>query len=139
MKFTSEDLMKAMGLQVGDRIRVGNDILTVQMEKDVPVLKPKYKSIECISLENINYLSLGFLVERDYEILQRPKRVGNLKCRDVCEDCNKCPLRIICSDYFDELNNFYQVLEQYKVSAGDLFDQEIYDLLKARLDKEVVE
>lgn len=145
MKFTSEDLMKAMGLQVGDRIKITMQFYGGLVKTGLYEIT-KFGSLKCLpNQDKKDYLIefAGCKIETlineavDYEILPRPKRVGDLKCRDVCEDCNKCPLRIICSDYFDELNNFYKVLEQYKVSAGDLFDQEIYDLLKSRLDKVV--
>ena len=65
------------------------------------------------------------------------KKIGNLKCGDV-KDCEDCPFKVIdCGEaddlkihtytLFDILNNWY---EKYK-------DQEIYKILKARLDKEV--
>lgn len=70
---------------------------------------------------------------------KEPKKIGNLKCGDV-EDCEDCPFKVIdCGEaddlkihtytLFDILNNWY---EKYK-------DQEIYKILKARLDKEVLE
>ena len=68
---------------------------------------------------------------------KEPKKIGNLKCGDV-KDCEDCPFKVIdCGEaddlkihtytLFDILNNWY---EKYK-------DQEIYKILKARLDKEV--
>ena len=72
MKFTSEDLMKAMGLQVGDKIKIdlGYTFEIVQNGK-------------IISLESLGegyYTDLEFLVDTEFEILPRPKRIGELKC-----------------------------------------------------------
>lgn len=75
------------------------------------------------------------LVDQDFEILPRPKRVGDLKCCEECGYCEKCPIIAICNGKWE--TTLYQILEYWKES--DNFDQEIYDLLKARLDKEVVE
>ena len=131
MKFTSEDLMKAMGLQVGDRIRVNNKTYTIA------------KSEECqgawIGYENENgWHNLDYLINGDdYEILPRPKRVGNLKCGEVDFKCSECPIRAVClpNEKTDE-QTFYAELELWNKYAND---QEIYDLLKDRLDKEVLE
>lgn len=127
MKFTSEDLMKAMGLQVGDRIRVNNKTYTIA------------KSEECqgawIGYENENgWHNLDYLINGDdYEILPRLKRFGELKCEEI--DCKKCPLRTIrCLGNYNE--NLFGRLEYFKTTSD--FDQEIYNLLKARLDKEVL-
>ena len=129
MKFTNEDLMKAMGLQVGDKIKIdlGYTFEIVQNGK-------------IISLERLGegyYTDLEFLVDTDFEILPRPKRVGQLTCREI-KDCRTCPLWWICFIKIqakDEMEtSLYEMLESFVVT-----DQEIHDLLKARLDKEVVE
>ena len=84
--------------------------------------------------------SLWFSKRRklDFEILPRPKRVGELKCGEL--ECQECPLRTIRCDK-DDIDikdcSLYYILESVLVGAE--FDQEIYDLLKARLDKEVEE
>ena len=79
-------------------------------------------------------------VLKDFEILPKPKRVGDLKCNEF-DDCSKCPLRSICSILIYDVVDitFYEILEKYIKSGKSSFDQEIYDFLKARLDKEVEE
>lgn len=128
MKFTSEDLMKAMCLQVGDRIKFNdvdwdNHIYKIVVEDGLYLIKT--------DLEQSS--PLYNLLNRKFEILPRLKRVGDLKCDDF--ECSKCPLRYICSfnnQSFATNNNLFDILELFKCD-----DQEIYDLLKARLDKEV--
>ena len=65
MKFTSEDLMKAMGLQVGDRIKFYNEVLTIV---EIP---------NNIGIENDTGLyNIDILLNKDFEILPRPKKLG---------------------------------------------------------------
>lgn len=131
MKFTSEDLMKAMGLQVGDKIKIdlGYTFEIVQNGK-------------IISLKRLGedyYTDLEFLVDTEFEILPRPKRVGDLKCGEI-DDCSKCPIRTLpcCNKVDCKSRTLYKLLNMWNDEYTS-FDQEIYDLLKARLDKEVVE
>lgn len=147
MKFTSEDLMKVMGLNVGDRVKVYAHITErFEVIRDKPgitvaigrVLTKKYpiflRNLEDDSLEEIEYL-----IDQDYEILPRTKRVGDLSCREmfVKSGCSGCPVRNICNEYVSDVEiteKLYAFLEAYQVNAENHFDQEIYDLLKARLD-----
>lgn len=129
MKFTSEDLMKAMGLAVGDKVIINNN------------KKPSYEVIKEQNIHKLKSISLGtihplyYLINTTFEILPRPKRVGDLKCGEYGEhNCASCPIRAICvsDEYNDE--TLYSKLE---LSHKFAKDQEIYELLKARLDKEV--
>lgn len=136
MKFTSEDLMKAMGLQVGDRVKtdLGNIfIITRHIEEGI-----------VITNENAGcYSSLEFLVDTEFEILPRPKRVGDLKCEYYVNCDDGCPLCWLCTHYdrnmlskeIREDFNLYDILNAHDFD----FDDEIHNLLKARLDKVVEE
>ena len=129
MKFTSEDLMKAMGLAVGDKIKFYNEVFTII--ENIP---------NYIGIENDTALyNIDILLNKEFEILPRPKRVGDLKCTDEIE-CKYCPLRMAnCTR--TKNSTLYKLLEEIKGIAlsGDYFDQEIHDLLKARLDREVTD
>ena len=142
MKFTSEDLMKAMGLQVGDRIKVKFDICSPYYQDTVDCICEIIKNIKgSIMVINSNNQTMFIhnLVDMDYEILPRPKRVGDLKCDDF-EDCINCPLRLSECCYQEEYTLYETLAEIKEISTNtNRFDQEIYDLLKARLDKEVTE
>ena len=127
MKFTSEDLMKAMGLQVGDRVKVkyhyGDEIFTIiKQERNILFVNDDFKE------------SIIDVMDWEYEILPKTKRIGDLKCEQYC---NGCPL-IALQCFDDETKNkpFYEVLDY---ALPRYHDTEIYDLLKARLDKEVKE
>lgn len=136
MKFTSEDLMKTMGLQVGDRIKVTFKDDTIEEYEII-----KYDNGNIILHDDFHGYDdhVGYLLDNEIEILPRPKRVGNMKCDDY-EGCINCPLRLIECCY-NESYTLYESLEEVKEisSNNNRFDQEIYDLLKARLDKEVIE
>ena len=129
MKFTSEDLMKAMGLNVGDKIIVNENE------------KPSYEVIKEQNIHKLKSIHFGttyplsYLINMNFEILPRPKRVGDLKCSQF-DTCETCPLQFICNLYdspFNDNNSLYNILTKI-----DVYDQEIHDLLKARLDKEVL-
>ena len=128
MKFTSEDLMKAMGLQVGDRIKIDNKIFEIYISPQ--------NELRCVNIHNSNnHFYFKNLIDKDIEILPKPKYVGDLICNET--DCKNCPMKCLeCLEYIDTPETIYERLkrwyEYYK-------DQEIYDLLKARLDKEVKE
>lgn len=117
MKFTSEDLMKAMGLQVGDTIILNGKTHTFKTDKSGKLL---YKNV------------LKMLIDVDFDILPRPKRVGDTLCKQYCSGC---PL-IALQCFGDDTKNkpLYEVLDY---ALPRYHDQEIHDLLKARLDKEV--
>ena len=134
MRFTSEDLMKAMGLSVGDRIKisVANNEFIYEIRlnaENKPYLLNEQNLINCGDVHS--------LIDMEFEILPRPKRVGDILCKD-CE-CVECHLR--CLPYCNQLDNGKKTLFNTLNSWNkyDTFDQEIHDLLKARLDKEVKE
>ena len=138
MKFTSEDLMKAMGLSVGDRVKVklgiGLDFLSNSKNYVVEIFKDT-TGIIMIKNDKNQSIFLTNLIGYDFEILPRPKRVGDILCKD-CE-CVECHLR--CLPYCNQLDNgkktLFNILDGW--NEYNSFDQEIHDLLKARLDKEV--
>jgi hypothetical protein len=124
MKFTSEDLMKAMGLSVGDKVKIGKLAYIIDFDC---VLRGIGHN------EDLDCYGIHMLVGTEYEILPKPKRVGDLKCDDF--ECCDCPLNYICSLYGWSLatnDSLFEILESFNCD-----DQEIYDLLKARLDKVV--
>ena len=134
MKFTSEDLMKAMGLAVGDRIKVKTYDNFEEVFETYEVMQKAgdtyLQSIDCGFID-----SFAYLIDQDFEILPRPKRVGDLKCEEL--DCRNCPIRVICLEDRHISNSLYFNLELYNNDQCINFDQEIYDILKKRLDKEV--
>lgn len=66
------------------------------------------------------------------------KTLGNERCNCLC---NICPIRSICNGTeLDSLLGFrtlYEILECYRKYKDDYFDEELYNILKGRLDKEV--
>ena len=128
MKFTSEDLMKAMGLNVGDRVKLDDCILEINKDFTVTNITTQFP-----------FLTLNVLIGLDYEILPRPKRVGELMCDEEEMDCFRCPLKSICrfiAPYDDgDGMSLYKALKFHNEKYN--IDQEIYDLLKSRLDKAV--
>lgn len=146
MKFTSEDLMKAMGLKVGDRVsyEIDNKIYycNIYTEKNIPKIG--------IEKERSSF-PISCLIDLEIEILPQPKHVGDLKCatkgKGGQENCSDCPVRILCESkecmdlgigdtLYSYLETYQEKVFKYTNGKSD-FDQEIYDILKKRLDKEV--
>ena len=55
MKFTSEDLMKAMGLQVGDRVKVAGGIYTLVKENDEYIFEHEVYRNSILNLIDLEY------------------------------------------------------------------------------------
>lgn len=118
MKFTNKDLADVMGLKPGDKIKVWKTIF---------ILNDEYKFIS----DNGYPASPAIFIDEEFEILPPVKRLGDKLCMDF--DCNKCPLFVINCD--NSINSsLYEKLEQTFV---DVNDDELYNILKTRLDKEV--
>ena len=118
MRFTSEDLAKSMGLNVGDRIKFSNGEIAIVDENYILDFYP-WKS------------GLATLVNEDFEILPQKKRVGELLCKDL--DCERCTFNSLNCAISGGDSNLYEHLEGWYEKFQD---KEIYDILKARLDKE---
>ena len=126
MKFTYEDLAKAMGLKVGDRIKFYSENCVCVIDKSYQLYDERAK---------IRLGSIVYLINEEFEILPPKKKIGELKCDDF--RCEKCPLRVLNhSVRHSDREKLYDILENF----NELFhDQEIYDIIKKRLDKEVEE
>ena len=133
MKFTNEMLMQAMGLAVGDRVK----IKTETKNHDYKVMEGvQIPYLQAMDSKSNPIIPIVCLIDQEIEILPKTKKIGELKCEEF-NNCNDCPLQFICNLYncpFGEENSLYNILTEI-----DVYDQEIHDLLKARLDKEVVE
>ena len=138
MKFTSEDFMEWLGLQVGDKVKIADDIYKLYLTDLGNYYLNCTKYDEVMKMYSTKDMELIDLLDKDIEILPRPKRVGDLKC-NYYKDCDNCPLIILfCDRQTDDEDTLYDVLNRWNNEYVN-FDQEIYDLLKARLDKEVKE
>lgn len=131
MKFSSEDLMKAMGLSVGDRVRVNDEQLMTVVLNDCGEIKLIEDYIKII-------FPIEHLLNRNVEILPRPKRVGDLKCNGRCPIC---PCIYVCNDEVNVIDKtLYEVLElgiSTFTKTPEKMNEAIHNIIKARLDKEV--
>ena len=145
MKFTSEDLMKAMGLSIGDRVKVTMEFYDGIIKTGLYEID-KYNRLKCLPNQQKTDLIefdgrgietlMGYGVE--YEILPKPKRVGDLKCDGKCL---LCPCIYVCNDEINAVNKtLYEILElgiATFTKTPQKMNKEIHDVIKARLDKEV--
>lgn len=146
MKKTSKDFMEWLGLQVGDKVKIKfevSNIIDETITTEELIVNIVSDNNWGVGLENDGVVvPIERLLNKDFNILPKPKRIGDLKCGKISEnkECSKCPLRSICATLSTgRKTTLYEMLEIYKLDKGSYLDQEIYDLLKARLDKEVKE
>ena len=135
MKKTNEQVLKFLGLQGGDKVRVeGYATYFVIVIEDGEI---------CVE-EISNYVDLwGFLnftsmliAGYDYEIITPKKKIGDMKCEETL--CKNCPLRAIDCDITS--STLYEVLEKYLNSFNvplKPYEKTFIDALKKELDKDV--
>lgn len=124
-RFTKKDLVEAMGLKPGDKINIKTwrTSFTVNDEYNL--------------ISDVGYppSSPTILIGEEFEIVQPKKKVGDLICEKVgvTLGCTKCPLRAgYCKG--SPHDSLYNRLDK---TFAEIEDKEIYNILKARLDKEV--
>lgn len=135
MKFTDKDLATAMGLKVGDKIKVegyGN----VYEYEITPVYDLSGRAgihYDLYCLINKEYEILPPIINKECEILppkKTTKKVGDSLCSN--NECVNCPLCVInCKGFGNDT-----LYEQLKKSVEGS-DHELYNVLKVRLDKEI--
>ena len=70
----------------------------------------------------------------DWEVMEEPKKkIGELGCCDIA--CENCPLNVLQCYSGNSKHSLYEKIELSKIRQ----DQEIYDIIKKRLDKEIEE
>lgn len=71
--------------------------------------------------------------------VKEPKKIGELKCKDFARNCSGCPLHVInCCLFKDNIGTSGTLFERLDKNLEVFKDQELYDLIKSRLDKEVI-
>lgn len=137
MKFTSEDLMKAMGLKVGDRVAC--------LDSRYIFMVREYRGNVYLECENADLETqfMHYLLNVEFEILPAPKRVGDLKCGYMEKNCVECPcpLKVVFKalkegchikdeGYFECPDIYFHSLEMEFVIGWANKDNMGYELLK---------
>ena len=138
MKKTHKDLLEWLGLKVGDEIRFNDSPNKWIVNETHLELDPKVDRYIEGGFKIVDQFPIIHLIEMEFNILPKPKRVGDLKCKEL--GCIACPLRVLsyCGKRKEQGDTLYKILNYWNNEYPN-FDQEIHDLLKARLDKEVLE
>lgn len=114
--FTTNDLLKAMKLAIGDKIKLNNIVYTITTIDGKIICK-----------SDTTTKKLSAFIDTDYTKLST---IGDTICEGNCE---KCPIYAICvcDEYRDTL---YNILYSYEIAH---YDKEIYNILINRLNKEI--
>ena len=118
MKYTSKELATLLGIKIGGKIKLSNG-LVADITEDYQLDFHPWK------------LGPAILVDKEFEILPQKKKLGEKLCEEIgCDDCPllrlNCPMQVVESSLYEILKDWYEINK----------DKEIYDILKARLDKE---
>lgn len=125
MKFTSKDLAIAMGLSIGDKIKT--DITTLEVKEST------FGTIYLEDIEDGDEYDLPELVDVKFEILPRPKRVGDLICEKI--DCEICPMNMLNCLQYDQIDDtLYIRLKRWNEKFNEPV---IYNLIKPMMDEVV--
>ena len=128
MKLTRKDVIEAMGLKIGDKIIVKDWRKIYTINDEYCLMSNDRCTYGCTYSPNI-------LMDAEFEIVPPTKKVGEQLCNNTDCDSDTCPLHSInCSLESKDNPSLYDVLEAWHKKYKD---DEIYDILKARLDKEV--
>lgn len=118
MKFTSEELAKLLGIKIGDKIKYSNGEVADVIED--------YQ----LSFPHSWRMGLHIIIDEEFEILPQKKKLGEKLCKEmVCDNCPLCKITCMYRYYktlYEVLDNWYERFQ----------DKELYDILKARLDRE---
>ena len=136
MKFTSEDLMKAMGLQIGDIIEIFIPA-SCQEEKYEICQRNNDDLIYAKSVKYGIQVQLYSLISdyTQYKILQKPKRVGENICN---RNCPTCPCIFVCNEEVNAVNkNLYEVLDdgiKTFLNFNGSLQSQVYNAIKEDLE-----
>lgn len=124
--FTNKDLAKQLKLKIGDVIKLDDVEYTLSDAYDLR------------DMRGFTY-KLYMLVNHTFEIVKRKKFVGELTPLDVC--ARRYGLTILY-DYTMSQGSRYTIYTYYEILKfwnANNHDDEIYNILKSRLDKEIEE
>ena len=131
MKFTTADLVKHLGLEVGDKVVVRNEKYELKETTD----EEGYMLVDADGY----VIPVSDLVDKEFEHYKRKKKIGETCCGDYAL-CKNCPLWILnCGNVTDRDDRWplYRILNDVCYAAGIKSDNSIYLALRAKLDKEV--
>ena len=94
MKKTNKDFLEFLGLKVGDKIKIEDE-----QNREYEIIS-KTGSIFSLKRRESNpfetvftYISLDYLLDKEYKIVEKPKKLGEMKCGE--KRCDSCPLRML--------------------------------------------
>lgn len=131
MKITSEDILKTLGINVGDYVIVNGvkyKLITTKDEEGYIFVDPDAYKLTVSDLIDIE----------EFEHIKNKGKVGETRCCDY-KLCSECPLCILSCENVDRAGDWflYAILNEVCYKAGMKSDNPIYKAFRAELDKEV--
>ncbi|MBR6515853.1 MAG: hypothetical protein IKT40_03240 [Bacilli bacterium] len=142
MKFTNEDLLKAMGLEVGDLIKIkwdfGNsNFRYYRITKDFA-----FQNIQTETKEHISVM----VGNCEYEKIKHSGTYGNARCQ-IQIDCRNCPLKFFTHEESNNrglrIKEVWNKLTQYWapdfIMKSNGFTKEMQKNVEQKLDQYIVD
>lgn len=138
MKYTAKDLLKAMGLKVGDLVKMkwafNSDFCYYRITEDFAFQNIQTKAKQHISAIVDNY---------EYEKIEQTGTYGNARCSWNGIECKNCPLRMLpcgmTNPYRKKLKDIWEQIKQSNVTSGFEEDNDINRIIKQRLDQYIID
>lgn len=136
MKKTTKEYLKFLGLKVGDKIKIKD-----QPNREYEIVSRTGNEFSLIRREShllgavmVN-ISLDYLLDKEYEIVQKPKKLGDKKCGG--KECQECPLRMLdcVLDKFGTVT-LYEMLDDVCKYREISKESNIYKAFKEMLDSD---
>lgn len=126
-------LIKALGLEIGDII------IFTEFNNVKYIITEDTHRIKLTQNSSIYENSILHLITDDWVKVEKPKRFGDLHCKDT--NCNFCPFGLWNCNIDDSYNKtLYEILD-YRDKSHNMSEvyPKIYKTLKEELDKEYEE
>ncbi len=136
MKKTTKEFLEFLGLKIGDKIKIKDELnqeyeIVSETGNDFSLIR---RDLHLLGTA-ITYISLDYLVDREYEIVEKPKKLGYMRCTE--KECQECPLRML-DCLLDKIGKvtLYEMLDEVCEYRNISKESNVYKAFKEMLDSE---
>lgn len=136
MKKTTKEYLEFLGLKVGDKIKIKDE-----PNREYEIVSETGNDFSLRRRDShlfgvaITYISLDYLLDKEYEIVSKPTKLGDFKCGE--KRCDSCPLRML--DCLIEKGGditLYEMLDETCKVKEVKKESKLYKVFKEMLDSD---
>ena len=136
MKKTTKEFLEFLGLKVGDRFKIKDEPnreyeIVFETGNGFSLIRRELNLLGTVVI----YTSWEYLLDKEYEIVKKPTKLGDLKCGE--KECQECPLRML-DCLLDKIGKvtLYEMLDEVCEYRDISKESNIYKAFKETLDSE---